>query len=61
MGDQGEAFFDGLGDEDAVEGIRVVIGKTGQAGSMAILDGEGPEAPRFNLLFQMIRGLEFSE
>jgi hypothetical protein len=45
MGDQGEAFLDGLGDEDAVERIRVMIGKTGQAGSMAILDGEGPEAP----------------
>ena len=39
----------------------MVIGKTGQAGSVAILDGEGPKAPRFNLLFQMIRGLKFSE
>jgi hypothetical protein len=44
VGDGGGAGFEGLGDEEAVEGIAVVVGEGLQAVEMAGGDGEEGEA-----------------
>lgn len=59
--DKGEALGVGLGDQEAIEGVAVVQWQRPDAVGMARGDGQEVHTGPFQLIEQIVRGLELAE